>query len=177
MLCIHKIIVTGCMSFFTAKAFLRRKCEVTSQFRRPNCASKSTPAWDQKGPRCNQRATAIFFPHFSAVFSGFLSILIPFLTSCARILMCSAPVCGILCGQKQSLAGAIPAGLRRILRILLFHSMNNTKTVPGAPHEVGCHNQRKQPARRGIFREDRSWRKGGCGVKRTPPYHTITLKL
>ena len=85
MLCIHKIIVTGCMSFFTAKAFLRRKCEVTSQFRRPNCASKSTPAWDQKGPRCNQRATAIFFPHFSAVFSGFLSILIPFLTSCARI--------------------------------------------------------------------------------------------
>ena len=29
-----------------------------------------------------QRATALFFLHFSAVFSGFLSILIPFLTSC-----------------------------------------------------------------------------------------------
>lgn len=36
----------------------------------------------QKWPRCNQRATAIFFLHFLAVFSGFLSILIPFLTSC-----------------------------------------------------------------------------------------------
>ena len=28
----------------------------------------------------------------------------------------------------------------------------------------GCHNQRKQPARREIFREERSWRKDGCGV-------------
>ena len=32
--------------------------------------------------RNKQRATAIFFLHFSAVFGGFLSILIPFLTSC-----------------------------------------------------------------------------------------------
>ena len=31
------------------------------------------------------------------------------------------------------------------------------------PHAVGC-NQRKQPARRESFWEDRSWRKGGCGV-------------
>ena len=30
----------------------------------------------------NQRTTATFFLYFSAVFSGFLSILIPFLTSC-----------------------------------------------------------------------------------------------
>ena len=30
----------------------------------------------------NQRVTAIFFLYFLAVFSGFLSILIPFLTSC-----------------------------------------------------------------------------------------------
>ena len=55
--------------------------------------------------------------------------------------MCSAPVCGILCGQKQSLAGAIPAGLCRILRIPLFHSMNNMKTVRGPPREVGCHKE------------------------------------
>jgi hypothetical protein len=32
--------------------------------------------------RNSQRATALFFLHFLAVFSGFLSILIPFLTSC-----------------------------------------------------------------------------------------------
>ena len=91
--------------------------------------------------------------------------------------MCPTPVCGSLCGQKQSLAGAIPAGLCRIHSIPPFHSMNNMKTAPGPPHEVGCHNQRKQPARREIFWEERSWRKGECGVKRTPPYHTITLKL
>ena len=33
--------------------------------------------------RNKQRAAATFFLYFSAVFSGFLSILIPFLTSCA----------------------------------------------------------------------------------------------
>ena len=70
--------------------------------------------------------------------------------------MCSTPVCGILCGQKQSLAGAIPAGLCGILGSLLFHSVNNTKTALGPPHEVECHNQRKQPAQREIFREARS---------------------
>ena len=31
---------------------------------------------------CNQRAAALFFLYFLAVFGGFLSILIPFLTSC-----------------------------------------------------------------------------------------------
>ncbi len=36
----------------------------------------------QRLSRYSQRATALFFLHFSAVFSGFLSILIPFLTSC-----------------------------------------------------------------------------------------------
>ena len=46
--------------------------------------------------------------------------------------MCSTPVCGILCGQRQSLAGAIPAGLCGILGSLLFHSVNNTKTAPEA---------------------------------------------
>jgi len=75
-----------------------------------------------------------------------------------------ACLCGILCGQRQSLAGAIPAGLCGILGSLLFHSVNNTKTALGLPHEVGRHNQRKQPARREIFREERSWRKDGCGV-------------
>ena len=79
--------------------------------------------------------------------------------------MCSTPVCGILCGQRQSLAGAIPAGLCGILGSLLFHSVNNTKTALGPPHEVGCHNQRKQTARREIFREERSWRKGGWREK------------
>ena len=63
----------------------------------------------QKLRRSRQRTTAIFFLHFLAVFSGFLSILIPFLTSFdPRPPMCSTPVCGILCGQKQSLAGAAP---------------------------------------------------------------------
>ena len=47
--------------------------------------------------------------------------------------MCSAPVCGILCGQRQSLAGAIPAGFCDILGIPLFHSMNNMKTAPRHP--------------------------------------------
>ena len=47
--------------------------------------------------------------------------------------MCSTPVCGILCGQRQSLAGVIPAGLCGILGIPLFQSMNNTKTAPGHP--------------------------------------------
>ncbi len=111
------------------------------------------------------------FWRFSLEFNSFSNILRP------EFPMCSTPVCGILCGQRQSLAGAIPAGLCGILGIPLFHSMNNTKTAPGPPQEVGCHNQRKQTARREIFREERSWRKGGCGVKRTPPYHTITLKL
>ena len=50
--------------------------------------------------------------------------------------MCSTPVCGILCGQRQSLAGAIPAGLCGILGDPLFHSVNNTKTALGPPHEV-----------------------------------------
>ena len=36
----------------------------------------------QRLSRYRQRATAIFFLHFLAVFGGFLSILIPFLTSC-----------------------------------------------------------------------------------------------
>ena len=36
----------------------------------------------QKLRRYRQRATALFFLYFLAVFSGFLSILIPFLTSC-----------------------------------------------------------------------------------------------
>ena len=36
----------------------------------------------------NQRTTATFFLYFSAVFSGFLSILIPFLTSCDPHLPC-----------------------------------------------------------------------------------------
>ena len=36
----------------------------------------------QRLSRYNQRATALFFLYFLAVFSGFLSILIPFLTSC-----------------------------------------------------------------------------------------------
>ncbi len=111
------------------------------------------------------------FWRFPLDFNSFPNILRP------EFPMCSTPVCGILCGQRQSLAGAIPAGLCGILGIPLFHSMNNTKTAPGPPQEVGCHNQRKQTARREIFREERSWRKGGCGVKRTPPYHTITLKL
>ena len=47
--------------------------------------------------------------------------------------MCSTPVCGILCGQKQSLAGAIPAGLCGILGIPLFHSGNNTKSPEATP--------------------------------------------
>ena len=38
--------------------------------------------------RCKQRVTAIFFLHFLAVFSGFLSILIPFLTSCGLSFPC-----------------------------------------------------------------------------------------
>ena len=37
----------------------------------------------QRLSRYRQRATAIYFLHFLAVFSGFLSILITFLTSCA----------------------------------------------------------------------------------------------
>ena len=56
--------------------------------------------------------------------------------------MCSTPDCGILCGQKQIRAGAIPAGLCGILGIPLFHSMNNTKTASRLPHAVGCHNRR-----------------------------------
>ena len=47
--------------------------------------------------------------------------------------MCSTPACGILWGQKQSLAGAIPAGLGGILGIPLFHSGNNTKSRRGHP--------------------------------------------
>ena len=58
--------------------------------------------------------------------------------------------------ELVGLAGAIPAGLCGILGSPLFHSMNNMKTAPRPPHEVGCHNQRKQPAQREIFREARS---------------------
>ena len=47
--------------------------------------------------------------------------------------MCSTPVCGVLCGQMQSLAGAIPAGLCGIPGSPLFHSMNNTKSRRGHP--------------------------------------------
>ena len=47
--------------------------------------------------------------------------------------MCSTPVCGILCGQRQSLAGASPARLCGILGSLLFHSGNNTKSRRGHP--------------------------------------------
>ena len=42
----------------------------------------------QRLSRYKQRATAIFFLHFLAVFGGFLSILIPFLTSCDPHLPC-----------------------------------------------------------------------------------------
>ena len=38
--------------------------------------------------RYSQRATALFFLHFLAVFSSFFSILIPFLTSCGSYLPC-----------------------------------------------------------------------------------------
>ena len=55
--------------------------------------------------------------------------------------MCPTPVCGILCGQRQRLAGAIPAGLCGIFGSPLFHSMNNMKTVRGPPREVGCHKE------------------------------------
>ena len=44
--------------------------------------------------------------------------------------------------------------------------------VEGAPCGVGCHNQRKQTARRESFREERSWRKGGWRVKNASiPYN------
>ena len=47
------------------------------------CNQRRTPPAAQKLRRNRQRATATFFLYFLAVFSGFLSILIPFLTSCA----------------------------------------------------------------------------------------------
>lgn len=42
----------------------------------------------QRLSRYSQRATALFFLYFSAVFGDFLSILIPFLTSCDPHLPC-----------------------------------------------------------------------------------------
>ncbi len=127
---------------------------------------------------CLQRVTAIFFLYFLAVFSSFFSILIPFLTSCGSYLPC-VPHLSVAFYVVKSKAS--PEQFRQGFAVFsasrFFPSVNNTKTALGPPHEVGCHNQRKQPARREILREERSWRRGGCGVKRTPPYHTITLKL
>ena len=93
-----------------------------------------------KTHRCNQKAAAAFLLHFQSSLAVFLDF-----NSFSNILrpefsMCSTHVCGILCGQRQSLAGAIPAGLCGILGSLLFHSVNNTKTAP-SPRAVGC-NQR-----------------------------------
>ena len=118
-----------------------------------------------------------FFRLFLAVFSGFLSILIPFLTSCDPHLPC-VPHLSVAFYVVKSKAS--PEQFQQgfaVFSASLFSTRGTTRNHPRPPHEVGCHNQRKQPAQREIFREERSWRKGGCGVKRTPPYHTITLKL
>lgn len=48
----------------------------------------SAKAAAQMLSRNKQRATALFFLHFLAVFSSFFSILIPFLTSCGSYLPC-----------------------------------------------------------------------------------------
>ena len=44
------------------------------------------------------------------------------------------PVCGILCGQKQSLAGAAPAGLCRILGHQFLHLMEQGELPKEEPH-------------------------------------------
>jgi len=127
--------------------------------------------------RNKQRVTAIFFLYFLAVFSGVLSILIPFLTSCDLSFPC-VPHLSVAFYVVKSKAS--PEQFQRgfaVFSASLFSTRGTTRNHPRPPHAVGCHNQRKQPARREIFREERSWRKGGCGVKRTPPYHTTTLKL
>ena len=61
-----------------------------------------------KTHRCNQKAAAAFLLHFQSSlavfldFNSFLNILRP------EFSMCSTPACGVLCGQRQRLAGAAP---------------------------------------------------------------------
>ena len=96
--------------------------------------------------------------------------------------MCSTPVCGILCGQRQSLAGVIPAGLCGILGIPLFQSMNNTKTAPGPPmrwdaiiKENSQHGVRSSGKRESGKR--RVWRVKNTPISYNTPKAMIALPL
>ena len=123
--------------------------------------------------RNNQRATAIFFLYFLAFFSEFLSILIPFLTPFDPHLPCvpRLPVWHFM-WSKAKPRRSNSGGALRYSRHPAFPLDEQHEIAPRPPHEVGCHNQRKQPARREIFREDRSWRKGGWREKNASiPYN------
>ncbi len=72
-------------SMVQGKHILSCRRQWKETFNRPKIAPlkpKRTSPATQKLRRHKQRATALFSLHFLAVFSGFLSILIPFLTSC-----------------------------------------------------------------------------------------------
>ena len=77
--------------------------------------------------RCEITFSTIFSRlwRFPLDFNSFPNILWPVFP------MCSTPVCGILCGQKKNLAGAIPAERCGILSGSLFHSMRHHENRVG----------------------------------------------
>ena len=107
------------------------------------CNQRRTPPAAQKLRRNSQRATALFFLYFLAVFSGFLSILIPFLTSCGSYLPC-VPHLSVAFYVVKSKAS--PEQFRQGFAVFsasrFFLSVSNAKTAPKPPHAVGCYNQR-----------------------------------
>ena len=114
--------------------------------------------------RYSQRDVKLLFQPSLVVYGGFLSILIPFLTSCGLCFPC-VPHLSVAFYVVKSKAS--PEQFQRgfaVFSASLFSTRGTTRNHPRPPHEVGCHNQRKQTARREIFREERSWRKDGCGV-------------
>ena len=107
------------------------------------CNQRRTPPAAQKLRRNSQRATALFFLHFLAVFSSFFSILIPFLTSCGSYLPC-VPHLSVAFYVVKSKAS--PEQFRQGFAVFsvsrFFLLVSNAKTAPKPPHVVGCYNQR-----------------------------------
>ena len=96
--------------------------------------------------RYRQRVTAIFFLYFLAVFGGFLSILIPFLTSCDPHLPC-VPHLSVAFYVVKSKAS--PEQFQRgfaVFSASLFSTRGTTRNHQRPPHAVGCHNRRIRKA-------------------------------
>ena len=126
--------------FCTAVVNEKRLSSVQKSHRCTNQRRASPAA--QKLRRNRQRATALFFLHFLAVFSSFFSILIPFLTSCGSYLPC-VPHLSVAFYVVKSKAS--PEQFRQCFAVFsasrFFLSVSNAKTAPKPPHAVGC-NQR-----------------------------------